>query len=134
MPICLGGTAQKFCSSVYLAVKEHLGIDDDYTLDQSLDELGNVTLTDLGSVYPDGINDAGQVVGSHKWGSRKKRHYSALLWENGTMTSLVDMLSNSEGIGDIIASGINEHGDIVGYLYEDGYRYAYIAVANSPTP
>ncbi|MDP6044847.1 MAG: uroporphyrinogen decarboxylase family protein, partial [Phycisphaerae bacterium] len=42
VPICLGGTAQKFCSSVYLAVKDHLGIDDDYTLDQSLDELGNV--------------------------------------------------------------------------------------------
>ena len=42
VPVCLGGTAQKFCSSVYLAVKEHLGIDDDYTLDQSLDELGNV--------------------------------------------------------------------------------------------
>lgn len=42
VPVCVGGTAQKFCSSVYLAVKKHLGIDDDYTLDQSLDELGNV--------------------------------------------------------------------------------------------
>jgi len=42
VPVCLGGTAQKFCKSVYMAAKEHLGIDDDYTLDQSLDELGNV--------------------------------------------------------------------------------------------
>ena len=42
VPVCVGGTAQKFCRSVYMAIKEHLGIDDDYTMDQSLDELGNV--------------------------------------------------------------------------------------------
>jgi uroporphyrinogen decarboxylase len=42
VPVCLGGTAQKFCRSIYQAIKEHLGIDDDYTLDESLDELGNV--------------------------------------------------------------------------------------------
>jgi uroporphyrinogen decarboxylase len=42
VPVCLGGTAQKFCSSVYLAVKEHLGINDDFIQDKTLDELGNV--------------------------------------------------------------------------------------------
>jgi hypothetical protein len=48
------------------------------------------------------------------------------------MTSLVNMLSNSEGIGDLGARGINEYGDIVGKHYGDGYRHAYIAIANPP--
>jgi uroporphyrinogen decarboxylase len=42
VPVCLGGTAQKLSNSVYLAVKEHLAIDDDFIQDKTLDELGNV--------------------------------------------------------------------------------------------
>jgi len=99
-----------------------------------VDELGNVTLTDLGKVAPTDINDAGQVVGTWGSGSPKRRHYTALLWENGTMTELIDLLANSEGIGDLTAGGINESGEIVGTISGDGYQHAYIAVPSAQEP
>ena len=42
VPICIGGTAQKFSKTVYHAIKKSLNIYDDYKKDQILDELGNV--------------------------------------------------------------------------------------------
>ncbi|MHC4497530.1 MAG: DUF3466 family protein [Planctomycetota bacterium] len=101
-----------------------------------VDELGNVTLTDLGKVkgkqhtYACGINDAGQVVGrGFSYGGRDSSgRYTAFLWENGTMTKLIDLLANSEGISDLGALGINESGEIVGTIRGDGYEHAYIAL------
>jgi len=42
VPICVGGTAQKLSNRTYTALKKHLEINDDFNLDESLDELGNV--------------------------------------------------------------------------------------------
>ncbi len=52
----------------------------------------------------------------------------------GTMTKLIDLLAGSEGIGDLIAAGINESGEIVGAIYGDGYEHAYIALPIPAAP
>ncbi|GAG50034.1 unnamed protein product, partial [marine sediment metagenome] len=57
----------------------------------------------------------------------KPGKHAALLWENGTLTKLIDLLANSEGISDLSASDINEYGEITGTIYGDRY-HAYIAV------
>lgn len=103
-----------------------------------VDGQGNVTLTDLGKVKgkqltrASGINDAGQVVGSgYSYGSGS---FTAFLWENGNMTKLIDLIANSEGIGDLGAAEINEYGEIAGTIYGDGYHHAYIALPIIPSP
>ncbi len=101
-----------------------------------IDGQGSVTLTDLGKVKGRehtqawDINDAGQVVGYGLSYGKPMGHvsYTAFLWEKGTMTKLIDLIANSEGIGDLTAIGINEWGEIVGTIYGDGYYHAYIAV------
>lgn len=42
VPICIGGTAQKFSNSIYLEIKKRLDVDDTFKDDSLLDELGNV--------------------------------------------------------------------------------------------
>jgi len=42
IPICIGGTAQKFSKSAYYVIKKRLNLNDGFKEDHFLDELGNV--------------------------------------------------------------------------------------------
>lgn len=114
------------------------GVSDDHAVLWEVDGQGKVTVTDLGAakgnkrMFAGSINDASQVVGW--WYSYGSRTWTAFLWENGTMTKLIDLLANSEGINGLEACGINEHGEIVGTIYGDGYRHAYIALPIPAAP
>lgn len=83
-------------------------------------DLGVLGDPDTDSSYANGINDAGQIVGTSYIGGCCTQH--AFLYQNGTMTDLTPGLS-----GDSYAQGINEAGQIVGsatetgvFLYEHG--------------
>ena len=82
------------------------------------------TITDLGTLpggssgfsAANGINDAGQVVGS----SSSATGTRAFLWQNGVMTNLGDLPG---GADNSVATSINNSGQVVGYSEAaTGYR------------
>jgi len=66
------------------------------------------------------LNDGGDVVGEGGG--------MGILWADGELYKLLDLLTNSDGIDKIIPRDINNSGYIVGETNRDGQLEAYIAV------
>ena len=87
-----------------------------------------IGLTDLGTLggtnsRAEGVNDAGQVVGSADT-SAELQH--AFVWEDGVMTDLNDLLPPDSGWVLTRAVNINEAGQIVGRGTINGETHAFL--------
>ena len=92
----------------------------------------NGVLTDLGNFGSDvfggavDINNKGQIVGNSAADPNDITTNHALLWENGVMTNLQTKIPAGAGWTLLGASGINEHGQIVGIGLHDGILRAFL--------
>jgi probable HAF family extracellular repeat protein len=90
----------------------------------------NGVLTDLGNFGADvygtavDINSRSQIVGYSAGDPNDMLTYHALLWENGVMTNLQTKIPAVSGWTLLGASGINEHGQIVGVGLHNGFLRA----------
>ncbi len=110
-----------------------------------VDELGQVSLTDLGTgkprchTYGRDINDLGQVVGeSIEWSKDDQYPYivsrTGLLWQNGKASKLENLIKDTAGLSDLRPYSINNAGAIVGFGSPDawdGDAQAFIAIPSS---
>jgi probable HAF family extracellular repeat protein len=88
----------------------------DYLLSKGeITELGNIDALDL--------NDKEKVVG-YKFNSNFNP--VAVLWEQGTITDLNDLLPPNSGWRLSTASAINNNGQIAGYGYHNGQERAFL--------
>jgi probable HAF family extracellular repeat protein len=81
-----------------------------------------VDIGNLGVDYtiPQDINNQGQIVGYSRVDASTDH---AFIWENGTMTDLNDFIAPSSGWELVVAYGINERSQIVGWGVKDGEPY-----------
>ena len=74
------------------------------------------------------INDAGQIVGQAGGGLD-----SAFIWQNGTMTDLNDLISDSAGVHVVSGNAINNQGEITGTaVNEIGHIFAVLLTPIQP--
>jgi probable HAF family extracellular repeat protein len=78
----------------------------------SIKDLGSLGDEDAPSTALD-INDLGQVVGN----TSVDDHLRAFLWENGKMTNLNKLIAPNSGWTLLVASRINNNGEIIGRGY-----------------
>jgi probable HAF family extracellular repeat protein len=85
------------------------------------------TLPGDSSSYGSAINDQGQIVGIS---CDIKFNCSPFLWENGTMTDLNTLIPADSNLQLLLASAIDDRGEIVGYAYDQstGDLPAFLAV------
>lgn len=82
------------------------------------------------------VNDSGLVVGYAFDGTGSGLAPKAFAWNNGTMFDLNELLdSGSEFVNLLQATGVNEHGDIVGFgETTDGNIAGFVIQGFVPTP
>ena len=76
----------------------------------------SLTILGSGTILPQSINDARQVVGY----ATSRTSTTAFLWENGTMISL-GALRSGFLVSPVVANDINEAGQVVGYSDTDSH-------------
>jgi probable HAF family extracellular repeat protein len=93
------------------------------------------TLAELESSEANAVNDAGMIVG-YAWDSRDfELNPSAWAWVNGTMYDLNDFIEGTGFVHLLQATGVNNHGDIVGFgLLEDGTTSGFVIRGFVPAP
>ena len=70
-----------------------------------------------------GVNEMRQIVGD----SYASGHYAAVLWQDGTICRLADLLVNGSGWRVDRALDINDRGQIVGYgIAPNGQKHAFL--------
>jgi probable HAF family extracellular repeat protein len=94
----------------------------------SIEDLGTLGDEDAPSTAL-GINAQAQVVGSSEVGEGKLR---AFLWERGKMINLNKLLAPNSGWTLLVASRINDHGEIIGRGYFRGYIHAFTLEPDPP--
>lgn len=80
-------------------------------------------ITELGNIEALDLNDKEKVVG-YKFNSNFDS--IAVLWEEGTITDLNDLLPPNSGWQLSTASAINNNGQIAGYGYHNGQARAFL--------
>jgi probable HAF family extracellular repeat protein len=88
----------------------------------SIQDLGTLGDDDAPSTALD-INARGQVVGTSE---ADEDHLRAFLWENGKMTNLNQLIPPHSGWLLLVASRINDNGEILGRGYYRGYIHAFL--------
>src|SRR5205807_6311153 len=79
-----------------------------------------------------GLNDLGQVVGE---APDPNGQFHAILYSNGKMQFLNNLVSSGSGWDLQIASGINNNGQIAGYGLIDGQTHAFLLTPEAnPVP
>jgi probable HAF family extracellular repeat protein len=98
----------------------------------------NVTSLDTlwtGSIARD-INESGLVVGwsRNDTGQSQEEQFSAVLWEDGRVKDLNDLIPASSGWKLTDAYAINESGQIVGSGFKDGKLQAFLLTPDTTPP
>jgi probable HAF family extracellular repeat protein len=88
----------------------------------SILDLGTLGDEDAPSTALD-INDQAQVVGTSEAGEGKLR---AFLWQEGKMVNLNKLIAPNSGWLLLVASRINNRGEILGRGYFHGYIHAFV--------
>lgn len=84
------------------------------------------TVQDLGTLagaafsYANAINSMGEIAGYADFENTSPNHYRAFLWRNGSMTDIGTL-----GWDNCIAHGLNDEGQVVGWLDTDGKQSAF---------
>jgi len=97
----------------------------------------NNVMTDLGTMYglPSswafGINDEGQVVGMI---CAVGFDCGAFLWQEGVMTDLNTLLPNNTPWNLIVATNVNDHGEIVATAENNGFRTVLLTPCDENHP
>jgi probable HAF family extracellular repeat protein len=94
---------------------------------RAIEDLGSLGDEDAPSTALD-INARGQVVGASEADDKLK----AFLWEKGKMIDLNKTLAPNSGWLLLVASRINNHGEIVGRGYYRGYIHAFLLRPDPP--
>jgi probable HAF family extracellular repeat protein len=94
----------------------------------SIRDLGTLGDEDAPSTALD-INDHGQVIGTSEAAEGKLR---AFLWENGKMINLNQLIAPHSGWLLLVASRINDRGEILGRGYFHGYIHAFLLEPGEP--
>jgi probable HAF family extracellular repeat protein len=95
----------------------------------SAEDLGTLGDAEAPSTALD-INDLGQVVGS----SEDDGKLRAFLWEKGKMINLNKLIAPNAGWTLLVASRINNHGEILGRGYLGGSIHAFVLQPHQPSP
>ncbi len=88
----------------------------------SVADLGILGEPDEGTSLALDINGLNQVVGVAQ---PEDGHLRAFLWENGKLTDLNDVIDPQSGWRLLVASRINDKGEILGRGYYKGYIHAF---------
>jgi len=83
--------------------------------------------------YATAINKKDEVVGWYIDYNSPNPLFLAFLWKDGKTIILNDFLPSDQGWGDIYPEDINDHGQIVGLGYRDGYGWRAFLMT-PPTP
>jgi probable HAF family extracellular repeat protein len=92
----------------------------------------NGRMTDLGDLGGDhsianSLNDRGEIVGySALSGDKERRDFRAFLYRHGRMIDLNTRIPRDSGWVLLVANGINNRGQIVGYGRRNGQRRAFL--------
>jgi probable HAF family extracellular repeat protein len=96
---------------------------------ESVEDLGSLGDEDAPSTALD-INAHAQVVGTSEAGDGKLR---AFLWEKGQMINLNQLIAPNSGWTLLVASRINNKGEILGRGYFHGYIHAFLLQPETTT-
>lgn len=130
IPVAINAAGQVAgASDKYDASGNSLGRDAFLFTNGSLADLGNFGTDSNGKSYSvaTGLNSAGQVVGTSKVYDSAHNYLGidSFLYDQGTLTALSSLLTNSAGWSGLQASAISNTGEIVGFGVHNGQQEAF---------